>query len=69
MENMQQSQPHNTLNVAVDFVENELDDILKRSFRPRTDEATATVRRAISTLVSYANKGQVKVSRDVVLTI
>lgn len=69
MENMQKAQLNDTPDINVDLAENELDDILKRSFRPRTDEASATVRRAIGTLAAYANKGQVKVNRDVVLTI
>ena len=43
--------------------------MLKRSFRPRTNEASEAVRRAIGTLSEYANKGKVKVSQDVVLTI
>ncbi len=69
VENMQKAQLNDTPDINVDLAENELDDILKRSFRPRTDEASATVRRAIGTLAAYANKGQVKVNRDVVLTI
>ncbi|WON77454.1 type VI secretion system contractile sheath large subunit [Serratia sp. UGAL515B_01] len=65
----QQVQTSNAVDVDVAFADNELDEILKRSFRPRTDEASSAVRRAISTLAAYANKGKVKVSRDVVLTI
>ncbi|MEW5561986.1 type VI secretion system contractile sheath large subunit [Enterobacter asburiae] len=48
---------------------NELDDILKRSFRPRTDEACDAVRRAVGTLMEYASSNQTRVSRDVVLTV
>lgn len=47
----------------------ELDEILKRSFRPRTNEASRAIRQAITTLADYSNKDKVKVSRDVVLTI
>jgi len=46
-----------------------LDDILKRSFRPRTDEAGDAVRRAVCTLMEYAGSQQTRVSRDVVLTV
>ncbi|HGM5293436.1 TPA: type VI secretion system contractile sheath large subunit, partial [Serratia marcescens] len=55
--------------VETQETENELDGLLKRSFRPRTNEASEAVRRAIGTLSEYANKGKVKVSQDVVLTI
>ncbi|HEY3982429.1 MAG TPA: type VI secretion system contractile sheath large subunit [Cedecea sp.] len=46
-----------------------LDEILKRSFRPRTDEAGDAVRRAVCTLMEYAGSQQTRVSRDVVLTV
>ncbi|HFI5335087.1 TPA: type VI secretion system contractile sheath large subunit [Serratia liquefaciens] len=49
--------------------ENELDSLIRRSFRPRTNEASEAVRRAINTLSEYASKGKVKVCHDVVLTI
>lgn len=62
-------QPVNENEVLFSDDENELDSLLKRSFRPRTDEASDAVRRAISTLVDYAGSSQVRVSRDVVLTI
>ncbi|MFZ1872977.1 MAG: type VI secretion system contractile sheath large subunit [Chania sp.] len=66
---MQQVPVDSLPEVEVAFVDNELDEILKRSFRPRTDEASSAVRRAIGTLAAYANKDKVKVNRDVVLTI
>lgn len=53
----------------VDQYESELDDILKRSFNPRTNEASDAVKQAIGTLSEYANLGKVKVTQDVVLTI
>lgn len=46
-----------------------LDEILKRSFRPRTDEASDAVRRAVCALMEYAGSQQTRVSRDVVLTV
>lgn len=50
-------------------VENELDGLLKRSFRLRTNEALDSVRRAIGTLADFANSSTVKVSPDVIFTI
>ncbi len=69
MDNMHQAPAHIAPELEVSYATNELDEILKRSFRPRTDEASSAVRRAIGTLAAYANKGKVKVNRDVVLTI
>lgn len=54
---------------AVDFADNELDRLLKRSFRPRTDEAGEAVRQAVTTLVDYVGSKQITVNRDVVLTV
>lgn len=50
-------------------VVNELDELLKKGFRPRTEEASNAVRRAIGTLSDYVNSNKVRVSRDVVFTL
>lgn len=47
----------------------ELDNLLARSFRPRTDEAAMAVRQAIETLAFCTRSGDIPDSRDVVLTI
>lgn len=47
----------------------ELDALLKSSFRPRTQEASAAVRTAISTLADFTQRNKVRVNKDVIFTI
>jgi len=49
--------------------DNELRDILKRSFRPRTEEAVDAVQKAVEALLQYARGKKVAVHADVVQTI
>lgn len=49
--------------VETQETENELDGLLKRSFRPRTNEASEAVRRAIGTLSEYANQARSRSAR------
>lgn len=69
MENRQTVATAELIEQTFDDDSNALDDILKRSFRPRTDEASDAVRRAVGTLMEYAGSSQTRVSRDVVLTV
>jgi len=69
MENMYAPASNSTVELDAEHDENHLDQILKRSFRPRTDEASDAVRRAVSTLMDYASSNKMTVSRDVVLTV
>ena len=57
------------VNVFEDTQDNELKDILQRSFRPRTNEAADAVQTAVSTLLNYSRKSKVVVHEDVVQTI
>lgn len=50
-------------------VGDELDALLKKSFRPRTQEASLAVRSAIGTLSDYVSRSQVRVSKDVIFTL
>jgi type VI secretion system protein ImpC len=50
-------------------VNNDLKDILQRSFRPRTDEAAEAVQSAVETLLAYARRSKVVVREDVAQTI
>jgi len=47
----------------------ELGRLLKKGFRPMTQEASSAVRQAIGTLASQINSSQVKVNQDVLFTI
>lgn len=49
--------------------DNELRDILQRSFRPRTNEAAESVQGAVKTLLDLARKNKVLVHEDVAQTI
>ncbi|KVE33797.1 type VI secretion system contractile sheath large subunit [Burkholderia sp. TSV86] len=50
-------------------VDDDLKDILRRSFRPRTTEAAEAVESAVATLLKYARRGRVVVREDVAQTI
>jgi len=64
----QDSQP--TFGFApLDAERDELDSLLKQSFRPMTQEASSAVRQAISTLAGHVNQSKVKVNQDVLFTI
>lgn len=69
MENMQATVSGALAGEYLEETNDVLDDILKRSFRPRTDEAGDAVRRAVNALMEYASNNQTTVSRDVVLTV
>lgn len=47
----------------------QLDALLKRSFRPRSEEAGVAVRNAIETLAGLARKGNIRVTSDVIQSI
>lgn len=53
----------------IDGERDELDILLKKSFRPMTNEASSAVRQAINTLASHVNQNSVKVNQDVLFTI
>ncbi|MGZ2747070.1 type VI secretion system contractile sheath large subunit [Burkholderia stagnalis] len=55
--------------VVEERVDNDLKDILRRSFRPRTNEAAEAVQSAVGTLLAYARRGKVVVREDVAQTI
>ncbi len=50
-------------------VDNELKDMLQRSFRPRTNEAQEAVSGAVKTLLAFSRRNKVVVHEDVVQTI
>ncbi len=50
-------------------VNEDLKDILRRSFRPRTNEAAEAVQNAVETLLTYARRSRVVVREDVAQTI
>jgi type VI secretion system protein ImpC len=50
-------------------VDAELQDILQRSFRPRTDEAADAVAGAVKTLLAYSQRNKVPLRDDVLQTI
>jgi type VI secretion system protein ImpC len=57
-------------NVALqEPADNELRDILQRSFRPRTNEAAQSVQGAVKTLLDFARRNKVLVHEDVAQTI
>lgn len=49
--------------VETQETENELDGLLKRSFRPRTNEASEAVRRAIGTLSNMPTRARSRSAR------
>ncbi len=55
--------------VVEERVDDDLKDILRRSFRPRTNEAAEAVQSAVETLLTYARRGRVVVREDVAQTI
>ncbi|MBN3817152.1 type VI secretion system contractile sheath large subunit [Paraburkholderia sp. Se-20369] len=55
--------------VVEERVDNDLKDILRRSFRPRTNEAAEAVQSAVETLLTYARRGRVVMREDVAQTI
>jgi type VI secretion system protein ImpC len=55
--------------VLEERVDDDLRDILRRSFRPRTSEAADAVQSAVETLMSYARRSKVVVREDVAQTI
>ncbi|QOZ84198.1 MULTISPECIES: type VI secretion system contractile sheath large subunit [Chromobacterium] len=50
-------------------VDDGLKDILRRSFRPRTNEAAEAVQSAVQTLLAYARRSRVVVREDVAQTV
>ncbi|WP_455845886.1 type VI secretion system contractile sheath large subunit [Pantoea agglomerans] len=54
---------------SLDGERDELDSLLKKSFRPMTNEASSAVRQAINTLGSHVNQNSVRVNQDVLFTI
>ncbi|CAG9269924.1 type VI secretion system contractile sheath large subunit [Burkholderia cepacia] len=63
---LEQSSEHIVVDEPID---NELKDILRRSFRPRTNEAAEAVQSAVGTLLAYARRGRVVVREDIAQTI
>ncbi|WP_414650232.1 type VI secretion system contractile sheath large subunit [Dyella sp.] len=49
--------------------EKSLDGLLSRTFRPRTDEATLAVQRAVRTLAEFAGDGSPRVGTDTIQTV
>jgi type VI secretion system protein ImpC len=66
-QNQPDSQPQHT--VVEEPIDDGLKDILRRSFRPRTNEAADAVNKAVETLLTYSRRSRVVVREDVAQTI
>ncbi|MDN7638817.1 type VI secretion system contractile sheath large subunit [Burkholderia cepacia] len=69
MSTLNQIVPSTERVVVGDRVDDDLKDILRRSFRPRTNEAAEAVQSAVETLLTYARGSRVVVRDDVAQTI
>jgi len=55
--------------VVEERIDGDLKDILRRSFRPRTNEAAEAVQSAVETLLTYARGSRVVIREDVAQTV
>jgi type VI secretion system protein ImpC len=69
MSTLSQLEPSAEHVVVEERIDDDLKDILRRSFRPRTNEAAEAVQSAVETLLTYARRNRVVVREDVAQTI